>query len=266
VPTTSPKPNSAMPPKPVKILTSPNLSQHEKMGRYGDMPKISNMEKHMWLGLELGTWEVLRVGALAVAALVAVVAFLSTTATMKIAKLESAARAEALERYKAEADARIAEATARAEEARHALAKFKAPRFIDSHAGAPFAMALERYRGMRIDIIVNLLSPSPDASAISNNLYMAFAAGGWLPKDFLVLLAGGDVGATGLSVRYKYTDAEKLRGIAADIERALQAEGLETGTTKTAFDGDGPDGVVFGHNKWNAADVAPIRIVIHRKP
>lgn len=207
--------------------------------------------------------------ALSVAAIAAIAVGIATTSVVMLTRQDNNDKSEELARYKATAELRIAEAAREAAEARLALARFKEPRFIDSHLGAPFVKALEKFRGTRVDVMIDLDAAAPDAREISFHIVMAFSAAGCIVKDWIGWGLQSQVNATGISVWHRYeAGSTTLRDAAQEIADAFRLVGIHA-TANTAFDGDGLSGAFVslpGANVWNTNDVAPIRIIIGRKP
>jgi hypothetical protein len=82
----------------------------------------SNKVRRMW-GLDLDSWNLALLGSLGFAALAAFALVVSTNAVIRLQKAAESATKDEFDRYKLDADKKIAEAEARANEASLALAR-----------------------------------------------------------------------------------------------------------------------------------------------
>jgi hypothetical protein len=83
-------------------------------------------------------------------------------------RIELAASKEEFDRYRLEAGEKIAEAEARANEAKLALAKLKAPRFLTPNGQRNLAQEMIPCNGLRV--ILGTSPPSTDAASFASAL------------------------------------------------------------------------------------------------
>jgi hypothetical protein len=166
--------------------------------------------------------------------------------------------------------ARAAEANERGLQAQLALEQFKAPRTLDTGFDTPLVRGLKEFAGLRIDIVVNLVSP--DAYSLGNSLKEAFRKAGWQTREWDAV---GSFPIPGIAVGMAGWDADKPRPIWADsrdkIITLLNEAGLAASiglpySNDPRWSASSRPANLLNDAAWDVKDVAPIRIVVSPKP
>src|SRR4051794_6129035 len=113
------------------MTTVPNTTNPTSKTPIAETAIVSKRVRRMF-GLSLHGWENWMVGSLIVAAAFALIAGFATWAVVRLQRIELAESKKDFDKFKLDADKKISEATAKALESQLELAKFKAPRALNT--------------------------------------------------------------------------------------------------------------------------------------
>jgi hypothetical protein len=133
-------------------------------------------------GLSLHGWENWMVGSLIIAAAFALIAGFATWAVVRLQRIEIAASKDEFNKFKVESDVKLAEANARALEAKVELEKFKADRKLTPEQQAIVADKVRRFQGIKFD--TGLASTDPEYIVLLNAIEAALKSAGWIPIEW----------------------------------------------------------------------------------
>jgi len=222
----------------------------------------------LFLGHNGEWWDFSLIIAGILVAIAATAAVVATAGSIVAHKREAAASDEALERYKLGTAKGIADANARAAEAKLALEKFKEPRTLDPSSNTPLVAGLKKYEGTRVDIIIQL--SGPDSYGFGNNLATAFGFAKWKIKVWNSI---PQFNLDGVTVSGKQAGDFSGTDIAKDVIEILEKSGIAAGPGMP-FTGDPritkEEMTLLGRfidgTSWDPNDVAPVRVVVGPKP
>jgi hypothetical protein len=229
----------------------------------------------MWWGLSLDSWNNLIVVFLSIGAAAAVAVGITTYIAFQLQKQEAAEAKDEFDRYKLDADKKIAEAHARAAEANRVaeeerLARLKleaklAPRSVDK---ALLKADVSAFSGNRVDFIAFVQGTSPDTPLLSFAISEALNQAGWSIKGWTTL--GANFVITGVLVTTRENSSPEIESAANALVAALVKQGVDASRwPQLNFNTGKLDEMhVAGVNgpPWDENDVAPIRVLIGTKP
>lgn len=191
----------------------------------------------------IDSWNGAMIWALVLAALAAIAVVVTTRLALARAKQLGEVQAQLLRAKDnelasnlKEKDLRIAEATARANEAALELAKYKAPRSLTSEQAARVTAAMGQFAGMQFDGAIGPLN-DPEPMVFFDQVAKSLAAAGWqqvhwksaltmrLPRTNGTPDLGG-VSVTNVIVDIHPTHRTRLQPVAQALAAALAAEGI----------------------------------------
>jgi hypothetical protein len=223
------------------------------------MAAISKDVRRM-LGLSLHGWENAMVVSLIIAGFFALIAGAATWAVVRLQRIEIAESKIEFDKYKLDTGRDIAEANARALEARLALEKLKAPRSIPSSEIPRLIKLLSGFAGTNAAIYI--LGEGPEPNAISGVIADLLKKAKW---DALSWNWSGVGAATGIVVLFKEGTEGQIGAACDALVAAFISVNLDAVKQQWPGDWDHFGGMLNGPNP-PAPTAAPIRIVIGTKP
>lgn len=196
----------------------------------------SNTERGMW-GLDLDAWNVVLLVSLGVAAVAAFAVVVSTTAVIRLQKAVEIETKDEFDRYKLDADKKIAEANARANEASLSLAKLKAGRFLTPNGQKRVVEEMAPFKGMKV--LVGTSPSSTEAVSFAATLTAYLKAAGLdahldqSPPGIFGQLIG--IMVRGVVVRY-VAGNDKGKRCAEALAKALTADDLMASSAPGLFE------------------------------
>jgi len=154
------------------------------------------------------------------------------------------------------------ERAAIAERALLELQEKNKPRQLSAEQQKQLVNDLRKFAGQRLDVFAH--EQQPEVSNIGNLLNQLIWQAGWKVRAWDVT-GGGAV--SGIEVRIHKDSDEAVNVAAVELVKALQKVGLVAVVASDKFSGDTPPGfAITDPPKWDAKDIAPLRMHIGVKP